>query len=330
MVYLVTGGTGYIGSYVVRDLLEDGKEVICLQRSGVTPVFRQVVGEKNLPKALIIQADLSNTFQVFDVFKQHKIDSIVHLSSILSATGSSSSETQPAYALQVNGVGMSNLLEAMRIFGIRKMVWTGTGQVFGQLAKMYSGIIGDDNAIYMPDNMYSATKVLCEIMSKLYFDKFGVDSLGLRTGLILGIGKMHGKGNSFTQFLKNAATDQQATMNCVDADKARALGYSENISHLILKACEAPPTKTRNFNAVEFFVSGKQLVESMRKVNPRAKLIIKNGVSLEEQTWAGNAEPNLDISSIRKELVWEPKFTLEEALTRIFNYFRAQEGMSPL
>jgi UDP-glucose 4-epimerase len=330
MVYLVTGGTGYIGSYVVRDLLENGEEVICLQRSGVTPVFRQVVGEKNLPKALIIQADLSNTFQVFDVFKQHKIDSIVHLSSILSATGSSSSETQPAYALQVNGVGMSNLLEAMRIFGVRKMVWTGTGQVFGQLAKMYSGVIGDDNAIYMPDNMYSATKVLCEIMSKLYFDKFGVDSLGLRTGLILGIGKMHGKGNAFSQLIKNAATNLPATMACVDADQVRALGYSENTSHLIIKACEGPPTRTRNFNAVEFLVSGRQLVESMRLVNPKAEITIKDRVSKEEQTWAGNAEPNLDISGIRKELKWEPKYSLKEALTRIFNHYRKEAGMLPL
>jgi UDP-glucose 4-epimerase len=330
MAYLVTGGTGYIGSYVVRDLLEAGKEVVCLQRSGITPVFRMAVGEKNLNKARIVQADISNTYQVFDIIRQNKIDAIIHLACILGATGSSSAETQPAYALQVNCLGMSNLLEAMRLFDIKKMVWTGTGQVFGHLGEFYQGLVGDDNAIYMPDTMYSSTKVLCETMSRIYFDKFGVDSLGLRTGYILGIGKILGKGNSFFQFLRNAATNLPAEMACVDADQSRALGYVENTSDLILKACVSPALKTRNFNAVEYLVSNRELVECILRVNPKAKLTIKDKVTREQQTWGGNTEPKLDISGIRRELNWKPKYTLEEALTKIFNYFRQQEGMPPL
>jgi UDP-glucose 4-epimerase len=327
MAYLVTGGTGFIGSYVVRALLEAGKEVVCLQRSGITPLFRQVVGEKNLDQAKITQADISNTSQVFDIVRENNIDKIVHLSCVLGATSPISAETHPAYALQVNGVGMTNLFEAMRNFGVKKMVWTSTGQIFGHIADVYSGPIGDDNAFYMPDTFYSATKVLCESMSRIYFDKLGVDSLNLRTGMILGIGKNQGK---LTQFLKNAATDRPATMAAFDLNQVRSMGYIDNLTELILKACEAPPAKTRNFNAVDYLVSCAQLAEAVQRVNPRAKLTVKDKCSGEEQTWGGSPEPKLDISGIRKELNWQPKYSLEEALTRVFNQFRQQEGLPPL
>ena len=48
MAYLVTGGMGFIGSHVIRDLLQAGKEVVSLDVSGITPLFHDVVGENNL------------------------------------------------------------------------------------------------------------------------------------------------------------------------------------------------------------------------------------------------------------------------------------------
>jgi UDP-glucose 4-epimerase len=328
MAYLITGGTGFIGSYAARDLLEDGKDVVCLQKSGVTEVFRKVVGDINIKKVKVIQGDISNTLQVFDVIKQNSIDTIIHCAAILSASGAISSETTPPYGLQVNIIGMNNLLEAARLFSLKKIVWTGTVQSLGKVGDYYKGVIGDDSAIFQPDNLYSASKLLCETMCRVYFNKFGVDSLGLRMGLQLGIGKA--KMNALTDFLKGAAIGVPVTMAAENLDQPRALGYIDNMSDLIKKACEAPPTKTRNFNSVDWMVSCRQLAEAARRVNPNAKIDLKDKVSNEEQTWAGLAEPELDITGIRKELNWKPKWNLEESLTWIFNYYRREEGLPPL
>jgi nucleoside-diphosphate-sugar epimerase len=327
MAYLVTGGMGFIGSYVIRDLLKAGKEVVSLDVSGLTPLFRDVVGESNLDKVKIIQGDVSNTILVFETIQKHKINVIIHTAAIMTATSAISSESQPAYAIQVNCVGTNNLFEAARLFGLKKVVWTGTGQVFGQVGNYCKTAIGNDDAIYMPENMYTATKLLCEVMTRVYASRFGLDVVGLRIGLTLGIGKIHGKDNSFTQFIKNAATDVPTIMAAVDLDQPRAMGYIDNVSDLIVKVCETPATKTKNFNAVEYPVSCRQLVEAIKRVNPKASISLKDKVSSYEQTWPSTPEPRLDTTPIFQEIGWKPKYSLDEAIRQIFNYFRKEKKM---
>ena len=227
MTYLVTGGTGSMGAYVVRDLLGEGKEVVCLQRSGMTPFLLEAVGGDDINKVKVVQGDISNTQQLFYVVQENHIDTVIHLSSLILSTGLT--ENQPAYALQVNCVGMNNLLEAGRLFGLRRIVWTSSFQALGEAGKFYKEPISD-NAVYKPDSMYSASKALNEFMAEHYYKKFGVDALGFRIGAILNVFKNMGRGGVFTQFFKNAATDQPAIMAATNADYPRPLGYVENVS----------------------------------------------------------------------------------------------------
>jgi nucleoside-diphosphate-sugar epimerase len=325
MACLVIGGTGFIGSYVVRDLLHQGKDVVCFQRSGVTPVSRLVIGEDKLDKVKMVRGDVTDNLPLFHAIQEHGIDMVVHVGASFPFNGES--ETQPAYALRVNCVGLNNILEAARLFGLRKVIWTSSVQVMGQLAELYKEPVGDDNAIYMPNTMYSATKVLNEFMTRLYFKNFGVDGTGFRIGFTFGVNQEDARNRVFVQFLKDAATNVPVTLATTDADMIRALCYVENISDLIVKACDAPTTRTRTFNAVEFQCSARQLVEIIRKVNPQAQVTIKEGVAIEAATWAGTPEPVLDTTGVRTELGWQPKYSFEEAITRIFNYFRQQKGL---
>lgn len=314
-----------MGSYVVRDLLSERKEVVCFQRGGITPTLRSVVGENKINDIKIVQGDISNTILVFNTIKENNIDTIIHLSCITVADAGMS-ESQPAYALQVNCVGMNNLLEAVKFFGLRKIVWTSSIQSLGNIVEYYKEPVHDD-AIYKSDTMYGATKMLNEFMSKLYSDQLGVDSLGFRIGFIMNFERPMGPNGDFTEFMKNMATDKPAVMMTKDADQVRPLGYIENISALLVEASKFPPTQTKVFNAIEYFVSCRQLVECALKVNPRAKVTIKDHVSDAEAIWWGAQEPQIDSSGIRKELGWQPKYTLDEAMRRFLNKFRMQEGL---
>ncbi len=318
MAYLVTGGTGFIGSYTVRDLLNAGKEVVCLQRSGITPVFRQVVGEDKIDKVKIVQGDVSDALLLFNLIREHGIDLIVHIGYVLQPV----SEQQPAYALRVNCIGMSNILEAVRLFGLKRLVWTSSGTAFGRIREIYKEPLGDDDAIFMPDLFYGATKVLNEFMARLYFEKFGTDSIGFRVPATYGVGK-NGRGLSLSGWLREAALSIPVTIH--DPDFVTGCLYVEDASALIVKACDVPTTKTRVFNVEEGEYSNRQIAEIIRKINPQAQVTLVEGKSSESHRVETSGR---DTTGVRTELGWKPRYSLEDGIRKAFNIWRQQAGLT--
>jgi nucleoside-diphosphate-sugar epimerase len=321
MAYLVTGGTGYIGSYVVRELLKAGKEVVCLQRSGVTPTFREVVGEDNLDKVKVIQGDQSNTLQLFDIISEQGIDLIVDIGFLVPPA----SEEQPAYALQVNSVAFNNMLEAVRLFNLKRLVWTSSTNSLGRVAELYKEPIGDDDAIYRPSIMYGATKALNEFMARHYFDKFGVDSIGFRLPLTYGVGRWHGVFVKIMEFFRKAALNIPVTTQ--NPDEFQYYLYVEDASSVIAQACDIPTTKTRVFNIAEGGYTWRQVVETIHRINPEAQVVLEKEA---QGLMTGYVLPRVNTTGIQRELGWQPKYSLEEGLRKVLNYFRQREGMPPL
>ena len=171
----------------------------------------------------------------------------------------------------------------------------------------------------MPDTMYGGTKALNEVMAKLYFDRFGVDSIGLR------IARTFGYSNPtipFTEFNRKVALEIPVVM--ADPDYSNSYVYVEDCADAHVWACEVPTTKTRVFNLREGEYTNRQLLEAVLRVHPRAK------VSLVDGPGEGLKVPKLNATGLRTELGWRAKHSLEEALREIYNYWRGKEGMELL
>lgn len=322
MAYLVTGGMGYIGSRVVRDLLNAGRKVVCLDPAGITAESREVIGEQNLGRVKLVKGDVSDTIQFFRLVQENSIEMIIHHAYAMGLADHHRGmvgEAQLGYALRVNCMGMINVLEAAHLFGVKRVVWTSAVLALGlRIGDFYKEPIGDD-ALFMPDTMYGGTKLLNEVMAKLYFEKFGVDSIGFR------IARTFGHSNltmPFTEFNRKVALNIPVTM--ADPDYFNSYIYVEDCADAHVKACEVPTTKTRVFNLREGEYNNRQLLEAIRKVNPEAKVSLVEGVS------DGLRVPRLDASGLRRELGWQARHSLEEALREIYNYWRRKEGMSLL
>ena len=126
---LVTGGTGYIGSHTVVELINAGYEVEILDNlfnSKITVLDRiaQITGKK--PK--FYEADLRDKAALDKIFNDTQYDSVIHFAG-LKAVGESVEKPLEYYENNIGGT--VNLIEAMRAHGVKKIIFSSSATVYG-------------------------------------------------------------------------------------------------------------------------------------------------------------------------------------------------------
>ncbi len=152
MKILVLGGGGFIGSTIVDRLLSDGHEVRIFERPRVQPYRRFIPSEK----VKWIEGDFGSAFEVSEALDG--MDAVMHL---ISTTLPKSSNDNPIYDVQSNVVSTLQLLDAMVVRGIHKLVFISSGgTVYG-------------NPLYLPvDEMHSTEPLVSYGVTKLTIEKY--------------------------------------------------------------------------------------------------------------------------------------------------------------
>jgi UDP-glucose 4-epimerase len=332
MTYLVTGAMGYIGARVARDLLASGRMVVSFDRVTESAEAREVLGE-DLERIVRVQGDIGDMAHVFRAVGENGVEVIVHnafsmdtadyrpraLGVQAAATAHMVAELDVGVALRVNAGGMYNVLEAARVFGVRRVVYTSAFASLGaKIMESHKDPITDD-AVFRPDSMYGATKILNEVMASIYADRFGVDSIGFR------IARTFGRSNlsiPFTRFNRSIALGDPVAMN--DPDYINSYIYVDDCAAAHAFACDAPAQTRRVFNLREGEYSNRELAEVIRRIKPDAEIRWDPTVN------DGVPTPRIVAQAVRDELGWQPKHTLESALREIYAYWREREGLPPL
>jgi UDP-glucose 4-epimerase len=174
---LVTGGAGYIGSHVVRLLTESGHSVVVVDNLQ-TGLNTRIQGIKTL------ELDLSNALAkeaLIGLMKQESVTSVIHLAA-LKQVGESVSNPEKYFS--VNLGGQANLLEAMRISGVKKLVFSSSAASYGNPE---AELISEDSDT-RPINPYGQTKLIGEWMAKNASKAWGLRQVSLRYFNVAGAG----------------------------------------------------------------------------------------------------------------------------------------------
>lgn len=164
---LVTGGAGYIGSHTVRRLVRSGYRVAVFDN--LSKGHRWAV-PSDVP---LIVGDIADTAHVAMTLRQFHVTSIIHFAAF-SLVGESMVEPRAYYANNVGGT--LHLLDAMRVAGVDRIVFSSTAAVYGEPVSVP---IGEDSAL-APTSVYGRTKMVIEGILHDYAVAYGLRSVSLR------------------------------------------------------------------------------------------------------------------------------------------------------
>ena len=149
MTWLVTGGAGYIGSHVVRELLSADIPVVILDDLSTG---RQVFVPSHVP---FVKASILDSAALEHAFQNHDITGVIHIAGFKFA---GISVEEPLHTYEQNVVGMANLLSAMEKASVSKIVFSSSSSVYGNAA---SGLV-EENYPFNPTSPYGQSKAIGE------------------------------------------------------------------------------------------------------------------------------------------------------------------------
>ncbi len=165
---LVTGGEGYIGSNIVKQLLENNYYVISYDN--FTNSFKT---KRNYKNYKFIKGDIRDSKKIDKIFHNNKVDLVVHCAALISV---GESVLDPIKYYEVNTCGTTNLIRLMHKNNIKKIIFSSTAATYG-LPKENKPIIEKD--IQSPINPYGQSKLAAE---KIILDAkvYGIESILFR------------------------------------------------------------------------------------------------------------------------------------------------------
>jgi threonine 3-dehydrogenase len=306
MSRLITGGTGYIGAEVARLLVERGEEVVLFD---VAVNHARIADIENRVK--VIRGDLGIHSEVLNAVKDNGVTDIYHLGSMLTGV----SEDNPWVSFQSNLIGTYNVLEAARLFGVKKVMFTSTLGTFG----IGFGDVIDDNTLQRPITMYGCGKLYGEGLGRFYKKKFGLDFRAVRFAYMVGW-NVRTLNHWAPPMIEDAILGKPHDCIYATPDTAVSLIHVKDAARGCVMVLESPVEniKTMNYNVtgVPGHTSASELEGILKKRYPGFT------VSYRKETLPGVLEQNrmygrvkrFDDSRAREEWGWDPLFGTPDAI----------------
>jgi nucleoside-diphosphate-sugar epimerase len=314
--YLVTGGTGFVGAYAVKALVEAGHRVTVFDLMLNREYLADVLGGPAADGVQLVSGDVTDLPAVLRAMGSAQAQRVVHLAATLSV----SSEVNPLRTLKVNCEGTLNVFEAALALGVSKVVWASSVAVFG-ISGDREGFI-ENNAHHEPTGLYGAVKSFNESLGMHYKNQRGLDNIGLRFTVAYGYGKgltvARGTGADFvTELLEKPAIGEPGVIR--NGGDTPDFLYAEDVGRAIHLATEAPPCPLSGLTICGTTGSMRDAVTFVKRLLPDADLRVEDGHTI--------GAMNYDPSVTEAVIGYSPQFTMEEGFRATINAMRKKHGL---
>ena len=264
--YFVTGATGCIGAWIVKNLVESGEEVFALVRGGSLEKLSLIMDPADIEKAHVIQGDISDAALLEKAIADNGITNVLHLAAMQLPL----CHEDPVQGAKTNVVGTVNMFEAVRKAGLNKLVYASSTAVYGYASEYPGGIYNHDSPL-IPHSFYGVYKVDNEQSAKVYYKEKGISSIGIRPYVVYGPLRDQGMSSTPTTAMKKAVRGEAYE---ISYGGEVGFQYVDDTAKAFIRASNAEFEGAQAYNLGGTPVTIAEVVEAIETVLPEAKGLI--------------------------------------------------------
>ncbi len=337
MNYLITGGSGFIGSHLAEQLLKKGHSVINIDNfddfysyqikiqntldaiqyfsdfeySGKDNDIRKLISLSQSENYRLYYQDIRDKNGLEEIFKNHKIDTVIHLAAL---AGVRPSIERPLEYEEVNIRGTMNLWELCKDFNINKFVCASSSSVYGNNEKIpFSETDNVDN----PISPYAATKKCGEILGHVYHDLYKIDMIQLRFFTVYG--PRQRPDLAIHKFTKLISEDEEIPFYG-DGTTARDYTYIDDVVDGILKSIRYLENHSDVYEIVNLGES--EVINLNEMLYTIEKTLGKSAIRKNLPMQPGDVlKTNADIAKARTLIGYKPDTNFQNGIKKFVEWF---------
>jgi nucleoside-diphosphate-sugar epimerase len=313
---LMTGGYGCIGSWVAKQLVEQGQDVWIYDLKEDTHRLDLLLDLDARARVHFVPGDVADAMALREAAERVGATHLLHLAGLQVPT----CRADPILGARVNVIGTLAVFEAAVALKdqIRRVVYASSAAVHGPPEAEQAGPIGDEVRL-APVTHYGAFKVCNELNARVYWLDQGVNSVGLRPWTVYGVGRDFGVTSEPTKAIKAVAAGRPYR---ISYGGRQDLQYVGDVAATFLRALAAPFEGADAFNIRGDVVAIEEFAATLRSVATEAAGLVTHG---DRQL---PIAPSLDDSRLEARLGPLPRTKLDDGIAETYHRFQqlSREG----
>jgi nucleoside-diphosphate-sugar epimerase len=318
MRVMITGGYGFIGAWIARNLLARGDRVFVYDLKEDPRRLRLILPEEQVKQVAFVPGDVTDLKTLSAALKQHQITHIIHLAGLQVPT----CRADPMLGARVNVLGTLVVFEAVKALGdqVKRLVYASSAAVFGGPDKYPQKIAGGsfdwplaDDVPLVPSTHYGVFKCCNEGNARIYFQDHGISSIGLRPWTVYGVGRDLGMTSEPTKAIKAVLLGRPYHINFGGWSDFQ---YVDDVAKAFVQCLERPYTGAKSYNLRGDVVTLADYHAALCKVLPEAAKLVTVGTTQIAIAY------DLSDAGIERDLGAMPKTGLEDGIRETVSIFR--------
>ena len=311
MVTLVTGGTGFVGANIVRDLARNGHQVVSFDINGPDHLLQDFLGG-DASTVTFVQGDIVDRKSVETLGQNYRLEKIVH-AAVYTVNREALEIERSRDVVAINLEGTANLLELARTQRVSRFVYVSSGAAYG--AALPGDQTLNEETPPAPEDLYGITKFASEMITRRYGELHGISTASVRLSTPYGpMERVTGHRavmSVFYDWTGRAVRGEPITAE--DMDQGRDYIYVADIADGIRAVLDAQALPHGLYNLTTgIWLTFQEILDAVVELSPSTQVVTPTATA--ESGSENYSRGPLSGHRLFDDLGWTPKYDLKAGL----------------